>query len=294
MNDCRPDAYGYQLQSGDRYGGVGCAAYALAAGLNFDSCGAIVVSGARVRALTNEPVPDPQSPGLHHGQLRDVAAKFGVRLELLSGAPWDEVDDAQRTGHGVLLALNYRSVRTSPFSGQRSFSGNHEVLVMPGWFTFDPLADGRMSAGARVYRGPGVYPESLLRQAAGDMVLTNGSRLGLGRAVAAILPHAHPLTLPDTSTAPVVVSSAPASKEKNVAITAAYAGHTFRMAKGQPIFRYPGGPKVTVMSKAGAVTYVGKAGTGWVGVRVTTGALYADHVGRPTVLYVPAGAGTLV
>ena len=299
-DNCRPHTWPGQLTSGDRWGSYNCAAYALAKGLEFDTCGVVQRTGADIRSLTDEPIPNPNSPGLHHGQLRDVAAKFGVRLELINGGPWDEVDDALASGHGVLLAVNYREIRGTTFSGQRSFYGNHELFVMPALFTYDSLADGRTSSGTRVFDGPAEYPVSLLRRAAGDFVTRYSSsgavlaRLGYGRVVAAILPRKHPL-LPDTGTEPPVVTPPnPQPGERNVAILTAYKNHTFRMAKGQPLYRHPGGPKVTVLAKAGSVEYIGKAGAGWVAVRVGTGALYADGIVRPTVLYAPSGAGVLV
>lgn len=293
-DDCRPSIWPGQLTSGDKYGSYNCAAYCLAKGLEFDSCGDIIITGARVRQLSSEPVPDPRSPGLHHGQLAGAAAKFGIRLDLLAGAPWDEVVDAYTAGHGVLLAVNYVPIRPTSFSGQRTFYGNHELLVLPVRYTYDPLCDGRLSGGRRVFRGPAVYPESLLREAAGAFRLSSGTRLGNGRAIAAVLPHRHPLGgLPDTGTGPHVVLDAPTPSERNVALTAVYEGRNFRMAKGQPIFRYPGGPQVTRLSAAGAVPYRGKAGAGWVAVKVNTGALYEDGIVRPTILYVPQKAGVV-
>jgi hypothetical protein len=286
-HECRPTIWPGQLTSGDPNGAVNCSAYAFAKGIEFDTCGQILVTGARVRQLTNEPVPDPASPGLHHGQLRDVASKFGLRLEVLYGAPWDEFEDANKD-HAVLLSIDYSPIQYSSFSGQRTFSRLHELLVLPVHFTYDPLCDGRISNGARVFRGPAVYPESLLMQAAGAF-----PGVGFGRANIAVFPHSHPLNLPDTGTGPHVVLDAPTPGERNVAITTAYRGHTFRMAKGQPLFRYPGGPKVTQMSAAGTAEHIGRAGSGWMAVRVTTQALYADGIGRPTVLYVPSAAGVV-
>jgi hypothetical protein len=285
---CRPHIWPGQLTSGDPYGSTNCAAYALAKGIEFDTCGQVILTGARVRQLSSEPIPDPRSPGLHHGQLRDVAAQFGLRVDVLYGAPWDEFEDANRD-HAVLLAINYRPIQYSSFSGQRTFSGNHELLVLPQRFTYDSLCDGRLSNGARVFRGPAVYPESLLMQAAAAF-----PGVGWGRVNMAVLPHRHPyIDLPDTSTGPRVVLDAPTPSEVNVAITTAYRGHTMRLAKGQPLFRHPGGVKVTQLSAAGSVEYIGRAGGGWAGVRVTTQALYADGIGRPTVLYVPSAAGVV-
>lgn len=293
MNDCRPTIWPGQLTSGDRYGSYNCAAYVLAKAIEFDTCGDIILTGARVRQLSSEPEPDPGSPGLHHGQLRDVAAQFGLRCEVLNGAPWDELADARRMGHTCCIQVGYRPIRTTSFSGQRSFYGNHELGIYPGsgWFSYDPLCDGRISNGSRVFRGPADYPQSLLMQAAGDF-LTKQGRLGFGRVNVLVLPHRR-ISLPDTGTGPVVVLSGPKPTEQNVALTGVYEARNLRLAKGQPLFRYPGGPKVTVLAKEGAVPYRGKAGAGWVAVKVGTGALYEDGVVRPTILYVPSKAGVI-
>lgn len=295
-DDCRPSIWPGQLTSGDRNGSVNCAAYVLSKAIEFDTCGDVLLTGARVRQLSSEPVPDPRSPGLHHGQLRDVAAKFGLRCEVLNGAPWDEVADARRMGHVCCIQIRYAPIRPTRFSGQRTFYGNHELGEYPGvgWFTHDPLCDGRLSGGQRVFKGPADYPQSLLMQAAGAFRFPDGRSLGFGRVNALVLPHRHPYGAPpDTSTGPSVVLDAPKPSERNVALTAVYEGRNFRMAKGQPIFRYPGGPQVTRLSAAGAVPYRGRAGAGWVAVKVNTGALYEDGIVRPTILYVPQKAGVL-
>ena len=67
--------------------------------------------------------------------------------------------------------------------------------------------------------------------------------------------------------------------------------HVMKLQAGQPLYRYPGGPRVTAMSKAGPVPYMGTAGSGWRAVQVTTGAPYVDHIARRTIVYVPAAAG---
>lgn len=303
VNPCIPLDWApfYQLRQGDPHGGKNCAAYSLAAGLRFDSCGATRVTGRSVRALSSEPVPDPKSPGLTHEQLAEVAAKFGVTLAVHRGMPWDEVDQARDEGYGVLLAINYAPVRTTPYAGQLNFTGNHELLLLPG-LDFDPLADGRLLPGGHhAFKGPGQYPELLLRQAAGDLVLKVSSdgtvlkRLGQGRAYAAIFPHPHlatPVAVPIPQ--PVVVSSAPTPAERNLMITTTVAPHLFRLAKGQPLYRHPGGPIVTRLSAAGSVAWVGGAGAGWTAVRVSTGAPYADKKQRPTIVYVPTAAGIRV
>lgn len=90
----------------------------------------------------------------------------------------------------------------------------------------------------------------------------------------------------------------PTSRRENVAIRyAAISGTSSRMRlrQGQALYEWPGGPRVTAMSQAGAVPYVGLAGAvdgkAWRAVVVGTKALYDDGRTRRTVLYVPASAG---
>jgi hypothetical protein len=92
---------------------------------------------------------------------------------------------------------------------------------------------------------------------------------------------------------PRVVLSAPTPKEVNVALTYAQPGRHLELERGQPLYRHPGGPRVTAMSTRSAPPFVGSAGKGWAAVRVTTGGLYRDGKARPTVLYVPRAAGVL-
>lgn len=282
----------WQLQQGDKYGGYNCSAYCLAAGLKVANN--ITTTGARVRALSNEPVPDPKSPGLNHEQLQNVAAKFGVNLTVKYRVPWAEVLDISAAGHPMVLGVSYSAIRATPYTGQPTFYGNHELLLMPGHLVFDPLADGRRDG---IYRGPGVYPDNILRVGAGLLLLRPGVRLGAGLAYIAIFPNRIPSpTAPDTGTGtvPRLVTSAPTPAERNVMIASAYPGHVMRLVKGQPLFRYPGGPVVTRMSAAGAVEHCGSAGSGWSEVKVMTGAPYADHKVRPTGLYVPNAAGPII
>jgi hypothetical protein len=121
-------------------------------------------------------------------------------------------------------------------------------------------------------------------------------RLGRGLAYVAILPHRRPIIpeAPDTGDGPVLVPDWPTPKEKNTMIVTTVASYAFRLLKGQPLFRHPGGPVVTKMSATGSVPWVGNAGTGWTAVRVMTRAPYADGITRPTIVYVPTKAGTRI
>lgn len=184
----------WQLQHGDPYGGSSCTAYAAAAVIAWDSAGIQRPSGADVRRATDEPIPRPGNPGLTLDQVSAAASRWGVRLDVHRRMPWGELADALRAGHAAVLQLSYEPLRASSFAGSRTFGGGHAIAVFPGWWVIDPLADGR---AAGIYRGPGVYPESLLRTAAGQLVLRVDAkgrvtdRVGLGAAYAALGSRTH-------------------------------------------------------------------------------------------------------
>ena len=54
---------------GGKYGGFNCTAVAGAMALDQSTCGITTFTGAQIRAATNEPVPDPGSPGLNLTQV---------------------------------------------------------------------------------------------------------------------------------------------------------------------------------------------------------------------------------
>lgn len=277
----------WQLQQGDKYGGYNCSAYVLAAGLKLFG---ITTTGARVRALSDEPIPNWDSPGLRHEQLHDVAAKYGVHLDVRYGLAWEEVLEVRAAGHPICLGLNYNPIRTTIYTGQPTFTGNHEFLLASKSLDFDPLADGRRIG---IFRGPANYPDELLKRAAGELILsTEGGtrRLGYGKAYVAIFPRLSIPPAPDSS----VVINGPETSERNVMITTTVASYRFKLTKGQPLYRHPGGPVVAKMSFSGNVEWTGNAGPGWTAVQVNTKAPYADGITRPTIVYVPTKAGVRV
>ena len=65
-----PDITRYQqLLQGDPYGAFNCTAYAAAWITDAHTAGKTLLTGREVRAHTNEPVPDPNSPGLNLPQV---------------------------------------------------------------------------------------------------------------------------------------------------------------------------------------------------------------------------------
>jgi hypothetical protein len=172
--------------SGDRFGWVGCTAYAAGMASDFDSCGKTILTGKQVRQLSSEPIPDPASPGLNLRQIDAAANRYGIDLDVQYRLPWDDVVRRIDKGEGAVL-----QGATGPFlsTKYRSTAGdiNHAIFVPPGWGAMDPAADGRRNEYWK-YDGS-AYSRDLLRRFAGHLVLdvVNGhaNRLGEGFAYAA-------------------------------------------------------------------------------------------------------------
>ena len=119
----------WQLGSGSGpTGGVDCTAYAAAVASDRATLGGTKVTGRQVRLASNEPYPDPQSPGLNLPQVINVAFKWHVDLEQRSGAPWKSLLAALKAQRGVILQGDYDQIPAG-FSGQLSFKGDHAVYI---------------------------------------------------------------------------------------------------------------------------------------------------------------------
>lgn len=165
--------------SGDKYGWENCAAYAGAEAASYSTCGAVNVTGAQVRASTNEPIPDPASPGLNIIQVTDALAKFGVTVTPFTRMSWADVTALRAQGHAFSLCGQYSVLRTTKFSGDPNFYGGHQVYYPPSGKTQDPLCDGRR-AGIYKYHGE-VYPDDLMERFCGAFrVLVAGHETDIG------------------------------------------------------------------------------------------------------------------
>lgn len=201
--------------SKDKYGWYNCAAYVGAMGADYATCGAVHVSGAKVRSLTNEPVPDPRSPGLTVTQVQEALGDLGVSVTTFAKASWAQVEAWIDEGRFVGLAVQYAVIRTTRFSGDPAFYGGHAIGVPPGWEAVDPLCDGRR-IGIYRYQHE-AYPRDLLKRAAGAFRVTRkradgstyAAELGLGYAQGWYT-TAHPAPGPQV----------PVSQESDVKVTA--------------------------------------------------------------------------
>ncbi len=289
----------FQLDGGPEEGN-NCVAASDAMLLDRSSGGRIRVSGSHVRAQTGD-----WSGGLTLDEVRYVDnADYGIPTSQDNSHDWADLPRAS-AHRGFILLIRYEVLVGTQFDCFKgNFSGNHAIWVNnrnPGgsWHACDPGADGRAwKPHHPVPRGYMDYPDSLLRKAAGLLVTDfAGHRLGAGQAqVLFSTPDADVVTNPPDHIIPHVVLDGPVTSEVNVMIAPAWgttSTHQMALAKGQPCFSHPGGKKVTSMSAAKAVPFVGHAGVGWNAVLIGTAVPYKDHAVRPTVLYVPADAGPI-
>lgn len=92
-----------------RYAGklIGCTDTAFAVGVDGATLGAVMVTEAEVRRLSDETRPDPESPGLNLTQLRDVARKLRVDFAPMTGATWAQLVDTLDHNGLVVAQLWY-------------------------------------------------------------------------------------------------------------------------------------------------------------------------------------------
>jgi len=238
--------------------------------------------------------------GVNHTQVAAAVKRlYGVTLTLYYGDPFDDIIDLLEATHGVQLSIWYKRIRDDPTRrGSFTFYENHELFISGvdrarGVFTnvVEPLADGRQDG---LYHGPGEYKISLLKAAAGELnVASSGYRaLGFGRAYYAATKATG--TPPSSVIVPHVVTSGPATSERNVMLSANGRGVTtsrvIKLAAKQPIFRHPGGPRITATSDSGSFPVVGSV-DGWTAIKIRTRGGWADGIVRDTIAYVPSSAG---
>lgn len=131
-----PDPVRYQqLTHGDPNGGVNCTAWGAAFRVDAHSKGAIKTTGTIVRAHTDEPKPDPESPGLNLGQVDNAVidithgqVDFDTRAQLRSLSRADvrwRVTDGRFCGLSVVRQVFVNR----GFGGPSRFGGGHDVTI---------------------------------------------------------------------------------------------------------------------------------------------------------------------
>jgi hypothetical protein len=170
---------GYQLGAGPT-GPVDCTAWAASRAIAHATCGEKVPTGRTIRRHSDEPIPDPASPGLNLYQVADVAREvFGVYLDVRTGwraLSWGEYEARRKGGAAAVLQVSYAPIADSLYDAGRGFRGGH-ALFESRHDTLDSLADGRArNVYDRTAAGVRLYPRGLMRRAAGQLVIGTDAR----------------------------------------------------------------------------------------------------------------------
>lgn len=162
---------------GGRYGSVNCTPCSAGMAGEADTCGSVLFTGAQIRAASNEPIPDPRSPGMNLTQVDAALYKLsGGRINLDTHFRYDFDALRKRVEAGAQAILQIqRSVLVARGEGHgNGFAGGHAIEIgadSGGVWMDDPLT-GRFHTS---------WPT--LRSAAGALVLNDaGDICGYGRA----------------------------------------------------------------------------------------------------------------
>ncbi len=117
-----------QIKPGDPFGGVNCGPVATAVAIDRATLGGVMVDGKDVRAATNEPIPNPGSPGTTIRQLCDAARKgFHVELTEVRGGTFATLLKRLGEFRGVVLAGEGTALGRDIC--QVGFKGGHAVFL---------------------------------------------------------------------------------------------------------------------------------------------------------------------
>jgi hypothetical protein len=160
-----------QRVPGDTYWRVNCMAYAAAMAVNDAVLGGLAgVSGELVRTYSNEPVPDPRSPGLNIGQVIRVARNhYKVNLADRTGQSWDYLMDRLREGRRIILAIEYKPLGSARCQDGGDFA--HAMCLVRDSGTNTVYASDPLCGTAKN------YSENALRAAATALGNENGGKL---------------------------------------------------------------------------------------------------------------------
>lgn len=174
----------YQLGPGSApTGGYDCTAYSAAMAIDRATLGGTFVTGRQVRLASDEPYPDPGSPGLNLRQIDAVASKWHVDITNRTRAPWSAVIGMLKEGRGVILQGDADQLPLK-YNGQVGFTGDHAVYInhVSGdgdLYLMNPL----------VKTGAIECPESVLRAYAEKLARAAGIFPGLFVAMTRITPN---------------------------------------------------------------------------------------------------------
>lgn len=164
-----------QLSSNDPGGYRSCVAYSFAYACDDATNGAFSPTGRQIRNWTGD-----TSGGLELGQCEAAVETRSNAVEFTTTVLDRPTFYAKlAAGFGMVLLGSYSEIRTTKYSGQDSFSGNHGIYVPPNKHVMDPLCDGR-HAGVYRYHDE-LYPDWLIDLFAAKLRLSNGHQGGANR-----------------------------------------------------------------------------------------------------------------
>lgn len=251
-------------------------------------------TGEMIRRYTGD-----LSGGTTHSQMVDVAARrYDTVLYKHNGVDFDDFVDWIEETRGGGLSIWYRRVRdTANRRGSFTFYQNHEVFIGGvdrdrGVFTgvVDPLADGRQ---AGLYHGPGEYPISLFRMAAGELNIARNPadyvKLGAGLCYALLTKPTGgaPVTVPPVR--PIDYGETPVNILKSGAVNALLTTpqQKVRVKQNQTVYRSPStNDPLTRMAKTSDVVWTGTPKSGWKTIVIGTSAI--GGVKRTVEAYIPS------
>lgn len=135
MSAYRPDPSLFQqLVVGGKTASVDCTAHGGAWCCAAHTVGATILNGRQVRLASNEPIPDPRSPGLNVQQVDDAIRKLtGGRVDFYTPVPGtfgragfrDRVID----GRWANLAVKRSVLVDRGYGGSSGFRGAHDITI---------------------------------------------------------------------------------------------------------------------------------------------------------------------
>lgn len=108
-----------------------CTAYAAGDAGDADTKGRLVYTGRQVRLATDEPTPDPSSPGLNLRQVDEALYRLShgaINLDTQWGAPWSRVTSFLTAGKWAEIAIIRSVLVDAGFGGGNRFAGGHATL----------------------------------------------------------------------------------------------------------------------------------------------------------------------
>lgn len=170
-----------QRVASDPHWSVNCTAYCGSMLITDATLGGTKVTGAQVRAMSDEPKPDASSPGLNISQIVTVARKLHVGITDYTGHSWQEAVRAMDAGRRVQLAIDYKSL-----GGYRCQVGGdfgHAVVMVK----VSAASRANIVCSDPLCKTVKVYPATVLHTAAErfarDTGLSSGIRFAITRPV---------------------------------------------------------------------------------------------------------------